>query len=236
MLTYSNQQFVDFRDWDSGALFADIEFVNCRFQSCRVSTTLDPALRSTVRNITFSDCSEDSCTIDCAIVEDVFIDGLRSTGDLLQTFGAVFNHVTLRGRIGEVMISNEIIGTVPGTKEQRDQQRALFREANRKYYERVDWALDIREAEFESFSIRGVPSELVRRDPETQVVVTKERAIEGQWRQLPLQRNLFAVSLDLLLKRGDESVVLVAPKRSKDFKPLLEDIALLRGMQIAEEN
>ncbi len=50
--------------------------------------------------------------------------------------------------------------------------------ANAEYYQNVDWALDIREATFGSFSITAFFA-LVRRAPETTAVVTREAALQG---------------------------------------------------------
>jgi hypothetical protein len=78
--------------------------VQCHFISSRVSITTDPRKRSTVRNMRFIDCEQIGCTLETAIVEDVLEDGFETNG-LFQSWAAVFKHVTLRGRIGSIMIS-----------------------------------------------------------------------------------------------------------------------------------
>src|SRR5229473_493432 len=167
---FEKQKFECFYDRNSSAFFEDIEFRRCRFESCAISMTRDPALRSTVRNMKIIDCEEAGCFVHTAIVEDVLIDGFKTRG-LFQAFGAVYKHVTLRGKLGEIMLSPAVI---PGSTT-KDQQRA-FDEANASYYEGVDWALDISEAECEGLDIRGgVPVHLIRRDPETQMVFKREK-------------------------------------------------------------
>jgi hypothetical protein len=106
--------------------------------------------------------------------------------------------------------------------------------ANAAYYAKVDWALDISEAEFEEGEIQGVPAGLVRRDPATQVVVRRSKALEGQWRQVDLGRTHWATAIEFLLERGDEDVVLVAPKRHRNFHALREGLMALRDSGVAE--
>lgn len=113
-----------------------------------------------------------------------------------------------------------------------DQRR--FDEANAAYYATVDWALDIAEAEFIEAEIQGVPARLIRRDPESQVVVTHEKALEGKWRRIDLAGTYWATSIEFLLNRGDPDVVLVAPKRARDYRRLLDGLKKLRDAGVAD--
>lgn len=225
---FERQELVRFYDQDSGRTFSGIEFRKCSFLSSAISITRKPELRSTVREVKLIQCEERGCALEAAIVENVLVDGLKTHG-LLQAWGAVFKHVTLRGKIGRVMIS-PAVATGMATKAQ---QRA-FDEANAAYYAGVDWALDISEAEFEEGEIQRVPAHLVRRDPATQVVVTREMALQGGWRQLDLSKTHWATSLEFMLKRGDPDVVLVAPKRHRRYRELLEGLRMLRDAGVAE--
>jgi hypothetical protein len=228
MRVFERQEFRRYYDQDSGAIFSDLEFRKCHFQSCVISMALDPRQRSTVRSVTLLGCEQRGCTLDAAIVEDVFVDGLKTNG-LFQAWGAVFKHVTLRGKIGRIMISPAVATGTATSAQQR-----VFNEANAAYYAGVDWALDISEAEFEEGEIQGVPAHLVRRDPATQVVVTREKAMQGHWRSLDLSKTHWATSIEFLLERGDCDVVLVAPKRHRKYRDLLEGLAALRNAGIAE--
>lgn len=225
---FEKQEFKAFYDRDSGRTFSDLEFRSCSFLDSRISITRDPKLRSIVRHVRLIDCEQRGCALSAALIEDVLVDGLRTNG-LLQTWGAAFKHVTLRGRIGRVMMSPAV---ATGTATQ-SQQRA-FDEANAAYYATVDWALDISEAEFEEVDIRRVPARLIRRDPETQVVVTRARAMEGRWRDLDLSRTDWAGWIDLFLKDGDPDLVLVAPKQHRDCRHLLDGLKMLRDVGVAE--
>ena len=228
MRVFEKQEFHSFYDRDSGRIFEDLEFRKCYFEGSAISVTLDPRLRSTVRNVRLIQCARRGCSIWPAVVEDVLVDGLKTNG-LLQTWGAVFKHVTLRGRIDRVMFSSAV---APGQATQ--QQQRAFDEANAAYYASVGWALDISEAEFEEGEIQRVPAHLVRRDAATQVVVKREKAMQGAWRQLDLSKTHWATSLEFLLNRGDADVVLVAPKRHRKYRDLLDGLKALRDAGVAE--
>jgi hypothetical protein len=227
---YENKKFECIYDRDSGRIFSHLQFRNCKFESCRLSITSNPRLRAVVRHVQLVNCSQQGCALECAIVEDVVLDGLESKGQLFQTWGAVFNRVILRGKLDRIMISPFIGAGLASAEVQ-----SAFDTANFEYYKNVSWALDISEAEFKELDIRGLPSRLVRRDPETQIVVTRHKAEQGAWRELPLEKiNFWNVTFDLLLKSKDPDVILMAPKRHPRFKTYLDDLVLLRKEGIAE--
>lgn len=227
MRVFERQQFRSYYDQDSAACFSDLEFRRCSFTSCAISITTNPRLRSTVRNVQLIQCEIRGCAVDTAIVENVLVDGLKTHG-LLQCWGAVFDRVTLRGRIGRVMIS-PMVATAMATKSEQQ----AFDEANAAFYSRVEWALDISEGQFEECDIRRVPARLIRRDPATQVVVTREQAMAGAWRKIDLSRTYWATALQGFLEEGDADTVLVAPKRSRHFKDLLTGLERLREAGVA---
>ena len=229
MEIYRDQRFEDFTDRDSGAVLGDAEFHNCYFEGCALSITDDPERRCTIRNVRLTNCSQRGCSIDPAIIEDVLIDGFDTHGQPVQIWGAVFNRVVLRGKIDRMMISSvvDVMGDKPHV------QRA-FDEANAEYYRNVKWALDISQGEFKELDIRGLPARLIRRDPETQVVVTREKAVEGKWRELPFRERLWATSLNLLLDFNLPDMVLVAPKRHRKFQDYVADLKLLQEAGVAE--
>ena len=229
---FENQTFERFCEDGCGAVYSDFVFRRCTFVNCDVSITDVPQLRSTVRNVQLIDCvrARDPAGLSCPIVEDCLIENLKIE-ELLQTWGAVFKHVTFKGRIGPIMLSNCLCPTFTST----EAMHRIFDEANAQYYSTVDWALDISKAEFtEDCDIRGIPSRLIRRDPETQVVVSREKAMRGDWRKLDLTKTYWAVALDAFLRLGCEDIVLVAPKQAKDFKHLLRGLQSLRKSGVAE--
>ena len=233
MRVLENQQFDGFLGRDSGAVFADMEIRKCRFLSCCVSITENLALRSTVRNVCFSNCEVRACSVNTAILEDILVIDLKTHGRF-DTWGAVFKHVTLKGRIGNLKISDFIIAA-DASPALRHKINLRFQAANAEYYKNVDWALDISKAEFEECDIRGVPGHLVRRDPETQILVTRAKAEAGDWKRLDLSRTYWATAIDVALKEPHYAdMVLVAPKRNPRFKELLAGLNLLRRAGVAE--
>lgn len=225
---FRNRTFDSVFDRDSAAVFGDMEFDRCCFKNCSISITFDPKLRSTVRNVRLADCKLHACSLSSAVIQDVTVDGLKTNG-LFQAWSPVFRHVTFKGYIEDVMISHMV---APGIAT-AEQQRA-FDEANEAFYADVDWALDIKEAEFGDLDLRGVPAKLIKRDPETQVIVTRAKAMKGDWRNLDLTGTHWRVSLEGLLKDGHMDTVLIAPKRHKKFKALLRGLQLLREAGVAE--
>ncbi len=117
-----------------------------------------------------------------------------------------------------------------------EEQQRVFDQANSQFYASVDWALDLTEAEFEECDVRGVPGRLIRRDPSTQVLVTRDAAITGRWRSLDLTGTYWATALDLFLESQMPDIVLVAPKRNKNFRLLAEGLQKLRDCGVAESN
>lgn len=225
---FEGRVFESFYDRNSGRTFSDLEFRRCRFESCAISITRKPHRRSTVRNVRIIDCTEVGCVLDTAIVEDVEVNGLKTNGTF-HTWGAVFSHVTLRGRVGDIMISPTVSPGQASAAEQR-----AFDAAHVTYYEAVDWALDIREAEFDDVDLRGIPGHLVRRDPETQALITRAKALQGKWRQFDLSKTYWPTAIDLFLDGPWDSTVLVAPKHDRSYQVLLDGLRLLRDEGIAE--
>lgn len=228
MKTFEGQEFTQFYDDNSSAVFADLEFIKCSFRSSVISMAREPKMRSIFRNVYLRRCDQRGCTIDAAIIEDSVVENFK-THTLLQCWGAVFKHVTLRGKIGRIMISPAIeTGMAPP-----ERQRA-FDAANADYYTTVDWALDIREAEAEELELQRVPAELVLRDPASQVVIKRDRVIDGRWREIDLSKTHWKTSIEFFLQRGDADVVLVAGKRDRKFRDLVDGLNKLKDAGIAE--
>lgn len=236
MTVIEDREFCDFRDislfpWQRAQVYGDLRFVRCRFESFRVSATLDLKRRSVAKRLQFLDCETGSGFIGPAVVDEVEFVNLK-TRTLLQVWGAAFRHVTLRGRLGRLMIS-DMISMLPTPQAKQD----AFDDANRSFYQEVDWALDISDAEFIDADLRGVPGHLIRIDPATQLLVTREQAIAGTWRQVDLTDTHWDHSLTMLAAHPwMPSKVLVAPKRSPAFKKLLAGLQRLREAGIGQSN
>ena len=119
-----------------------------------------------------------------------------------------------------------------------------FDAANAAYYAQVDWALDLREAAFtDEVDLRGVPGRLVRRNPETQVLILREKVVEGRWRQLDLEQTYWPTALTFFLEHSSlHATVLVVPahvaRRTGLWtrQTLLDGLRRLRDAGVAEPN
>jgi len=230
MRLIENQEFTTFHD-RGGGFYHDLHFKKCKFLSSSISITEDPTKRSVVRNVALEGCRVQGSSVRCAIVEDTVVDGLQ-TANLLQAWGTLFRRVTLKGKVGRLMISPLVSPQHLNTPLQQ-----TFDDERERYYANMDdFALDISKAEAVELEITGIPARLIKRDAETQAVVTRQAALSGEWRELEhVQGTGLAVGIQQLLKArgGTDDIVLVAHKRSRNFKKRLAGIEELRAAGVA---
>lgn len=227
MQSFNGETFRGLKDIDTGRVLQDVELERCTFEGCGLSTTDLPERRTIVRNVVARNCRLAGVSVGPAIFEDVLIDRLV-IHDGVFAWGAVFARVTLRGRIGRIAVRPTLPPEGPPEAARR------IAEANRAFYQTVDWALDISEAEFAHFEAAGIPARLIRRDPETQVVVTRAAAQRGDWRQLDLTGTWWAIALEQLAKGEYPDEVFVAPKRDRKVRQLVAGLRRLQDAGIAE--
>ena len=210
-----------------GAVHEDLEFVQCKVDGGALGDRARrPEDRTVVRRVKATKCAV-SVSVGPVMLDDVEIADLR-TGSALWVKGAVFRHVTLSGKIGSLVLTNHR-WALPEADEQ-----AAFDASAKDFYTTVDWALDISQAQFASLDWRlSIPARLVRRDPETQVVVKRERVLEEKWRKVPLHM-IVAIALENFLQFGHPEMILAASKASKRFKEEMESIEALRQAGIIE--
>lgn len=159
----------------------------------------------------------------------------EKTPGLFQTFGTVFKHVVLQGRFNDLMISNDTLPRGDLNPPYQYISVEQFRAANAEYYSDVNWALDISQGEFKDLEIRDIPARLIRRDPETQVVVTKKRLLACEdWQELAFDAAPWSLSFRRLLNSYCDDMTLIAPKRDRKFPLYMADLQLLRDAGIAE--
>jgi len=171
------------------------------------------------------------------VLSNVTISNLK-TNDLFIVWCPYLNQVKLSGEIGKMKVNAAADTSTVGPMN-KDKQRP-FDDYRKQFYANVEWALDISEARFKEFGIRGVPARLIRRDPESQVLITRERALRvatpGWEEQLDPANKLWPFMISLFLGDGDEDMVLVAPlgaaKAKRDL--LLKGLQELRRIGLAE--
>lgn len=187
----------------------------------------DPAERPVFRNITLRGCAVRDCFFEGALLEDVLIDGLTAPQDPHQrVLACAFHRVALRGRISNVTLLPDL-----GLSHAGLQPR--YRRANGEHWVELisegDWALDISGITSGLDFRSAVPARLVRRDPETQVVVTAEQAAGADWRSVPgLEKSLLGVHIRLLQISDHRDTILIADKSAPDRA---RQVGMLRELQ-----
>ncbi|MCU0657171.1 MAG: hypothetical protein MUF64_18500 [Polyangiaceae bacterium] len=211
--------------------FEGLRLVGCTFDNCGLASTDDPGEMTRISKVELIDCSNFNSQIGPCYLDDVRVENLK-TGDLMLVWAPMLTHVTLAGKTGSIKI-NEFIRRPGITPSQEEAWRAL----RRAHHAQVDWALDISAVRPLGLEIAGVPAAKIRRDPETQVVVTRARLHDG--RQLDSITDLedtLRFTLTSFVKGDAEDAVFVAPtgRPARAFKPVLRGFEALRRAGLAE--
>jgi hypothetical protein len=209
----------------------DLVVRRCRFAMFQHPTQRSVEERPTLRRLTIERCHFTASDLGPVILEDALLDTLwfhRGMWGPQKIVGCAFNRVVVRGRInGSVRFVPSIDWFLHHVLEPAVDDP--FVRENERYYERVDWALDISAAEFTGIEMSwcDIPARLIRRDPETQVVITRESVRRGDWRAACGGSSAW-VAIERFLATGFADTVLVAPIRSKY---LGEDVAAFRRLR-----
>ncbi len=204
--------------------FADAEFDRCRFEGGSLVQYDDPSCGLVVRNVAFRKCRAGKASFHGVRFEQITVDGVMHPS-MVNFKGCLFDQVALSGPVGKIMTS-------PAHSSLDEGLRAEFEVAAQRFYANLNgWALDISEAEFSDAELRQVPGNLVRRDPGTQFLVYKHAAAAADLDTLPDMAKLAA---ERALKSPYDSVVAVAPSRSKGFQEFLDELVVLRERGIAD--
>lgn len=237
MKEYSNENFFGLFDRGEKLLLEDMKFEGCGFTHSGISLTTDVARMTTVRNVDLTNCTIDGVSVGPTVLRNVSITNLR-TSDLFIVWCPYLDRVTLSGEIGKMKVNATASHTTYGPANYAKQKP--FDDYRDQFYAEVEWALDISAARFKEFDIRGVPARLIKRDPESQIVVTRKKALQvatpGWEKRLDPSNKLWPFMINLFLGDGDEDTVLVAPLGAAKAKrdPLLKGLAELRAIGLAE--
>ena len=225
-------------DYALPGLVEDMEFRRCSVDMCQhPARQRDPGDRPVVRGVRFIRCKVAASDLPPVIAEDCVIDTItfhRGIWGAQRIVGSAFRHVVIRGNVtGAVAFTPG--PAFMGFRADRDATTDPYVAANRRYYEDVDWALDISEARFTSVEFAsGIPSSLIRRDPSTQVVLRRSAVIDGRWED-QVDDPLARIWIEDLLRSGFDDTVLVAAKRGRRFAEVMAVIAKLRAVGLVEE-
>lgn len=234
MKEFRSETFSRLFDRGESHRIEDVAFYKCLFENCALSLTEDVTKMSEVRRTEMVDCSIYGCNTGPMVVSEVSISRLK-TNDLLILWSPYLDRVVLSGEIGKIKINAE-----GGTWTADDERQRPFDDYRANFYAGVEWALDISNARFKEFDVRGVPGSMIRRDPESQVLITRERALQvatpGWEEQLGPENKLWPFMVKLFLSDGDADTVFVAPlgasKAKRDL--LLKGLQELRRIGLAE--
>lgn len=234
MKEFKNKAFSRIFDRGNRLCLEDMFFDQCLFENCALSLTQDISRMSEVRRVELVDCAVNGCSTGPLIASEIRISNLK-TSELLILWSPYLDRVELSGEIGKMKVN---VAADPSTRGKPTQK--IFDEFREDFYSSVEWALDISKARFKEFDIRGVPGRLIRRDPESQVLITRDRALQvatpGWERQLDPSNKLWPFMVSLFLGDGDADAVFVAPLGAAKAKrdPLLKGLQELRRIGLAE--
>ncbi|MEU4154461.1 hypothetical protein [Streptomyces sp. NPDC026659] len=223
-MLWEKQEIVGVKSLGSNRVLGPAELDRCVFNGSALAQFDDPHLGLVVRDVTARRCRVIRSLAQGVRFEDVRIDGL-AVASQLNLNGCVFKHVTLAGNIGPLM------ATPPNPSLPQD-VRERFTAGIVAYYADVDWALDISAAAFSAASFYYVPGHLVRRDEETQFLLYRDRLERfGDLARLPLFAQIAARRFEAT---PFDTVVAIAPRRSKHFATYLAELEVLRAEGLAD--
>ena len=214
-----------------------VEFRRCTVRTCQSPAQRTLADRPVVRNVSLVRCHIIVSTAGPVVAEDCTIETItvhRGIWGPQILPGWAFRHVVLRGNVtGSVAL-------LPGPGWNLGPHGPAlddpFVVANDRYYEDVDWALDISEARFTDIVLgSGIPARLIRRDPATQVVITRVALADGRWRDLVSDAGGMSVGFERFLVSGFADTVVVAGTRGRYVAKQLAAFARLRDAGIVAD-
>lgn len=205
--------------------YAGHSFKNCVFDHCIVTRQAVPGDWTIIRDIDLYSVTNNCCSIETAILQDVTLHELKKLGRFpLFLWGCAFKHVTLSGKISSLKINRYVeAGVSAATQSAWDINVAEL-------YSDTDWALDISQARFtSSVSLEAIPGDKIRRDPETQALVTRSQLQSCDWQSIDYGDSAFNVAIDWFLEHSIfDSVVLAARTGAKNAK---SDISVLNALR-----
>lgn len=226
-ISFRQARLVGLGDRDSGRLIVDVVLDRCEIESCDLSITEHPELRTVVRNVVLRDCSVRGCGVWAAILDEVVVENLKCY-NMLMCCGPALRHVALRGDIGQVMFS-----PLHFPSRFRCPIVPALREHNRLFYQSVDWAIDVREVRARDLGLAGIPGHLVRRDPANSIHLSVKSVAKGDWRAITATTPC-GVAIERMFDYSLDDIVVLAPCRGRYRQSELDAYAKLRDAGMAE--
>jgi hypothetical protein len=228
-----------FRTWDMPAppmRMGNAHFRCCSFDKCSLSSQRDPQKMMEIHDVRLEKCRLIECGMRRVILTDVLIEEPKieeyDRSELLLIWGCFFKHVTLRGSTGNINLNGRTYDSRPDLIP--PPMHEAFENARKKFYDQLDWALDIRDVSLRGLRIDGIPAHLIRRDPATQALVKRSKLLDGAWQKVDLEGTWWKAEISSHLSDGEGDLVLVAPRRDRSFSKQVDGIKRLRDAGIAE--
>lgn len=189
-----------------------------RFEGC-VFDYLAIAAPLAIRDVTFLGCTFIQCSVldraTGATFSDVVFDRFAIKGKPCFLAGLDLRRVTFRGKNRGTLILQQFPQSVLSRTGRED-----------------DWAVDISSGEFSGLELRGLPSRLVRRNPEIHGVIRRERLLDGKWRKLSL--GVARIVLEDIEDGEQEDGLFLVNTLDRKWRERAEDLAKLRKAGIAD--
>ncbi|OIV39140.1 hypothetical protein BIV57_02070 [Mangrovactinospora gilvigrisea] len=201
----------------------DADLTGCTFKGGTLAQYEDPAFGLRVHDVTLRDCRTAPFVLHGIEFRNIAVDRL-TCGARLTPRACVFQHVTLSGAMPDLML-------MPAHSSLSAEVQEAFAAGAEHYYKDVDWALDISQGTFKDAEFSGVPGHLVKRDPATQFLLHRSSAEHADTEGLSDRARSY---LAKARKHRFDSIVIVAPTRSKYFDAVLADLEDLRTRGLAE--
>jgi hypothetical protein len=202
--------------------------------NCRVSGTTFhnnhtarprlPSDRVWIKDVTVHQCRHFACSAFGARFEDVLVQDVK--GDRSFLWGCTYSRVTFCGSIAGILFRWQV-----DPNDARLSREFLLESA--RYYQSVEWALDLRDAKFTFLqSMVGVPSRLIRRNPKHHFVLhlesARKLAVDGEvdtlWRSLATE----------LVDLGLPDSTIIVPSNTKSQKVDWETARKLQAQGVLE--
>jgi uncharacterized protein YjbI with pentapeptide repeats len=238
MKEYKNQEFKDYR-FSPEVEIRDRKFVKCNFNSCRLSVPFNiiPEERTKVINCSFENCEFSGSNFQSkGFLQKVLFHNI-SQNDYMSIGGVIFDRVTFKGKFDKWILDSNHRGMVVNFNSITESEYTVLDNYAQEQYEKIDWALDISEADFKECELRSsIPAHLVKRNPETQMLIKYEKVIRSNWeKNSTLKGNRGEVFCRWVANTYKMDTVIVAPVRNKKlFAEYMEGIQRLRAEGIGE--
>jgi uncharacterized protein YjbI with pentapeptide repeats len=229
MKNFKNILFDRWESEGSNSIYENLMFEKCTFQGIKMRETLNPQKRNYFKNITLSNCIQTNCIIEQAIFENLKISNLNNKS-LVQSWGALFKNCVFEGKIGRIMLSENVTLEDVNLIDK-------FKDSSKDFYKNINLAIDISKAEFLEFDNRCIPAQLIKRDPETQVIIKRNNLLKfNNFNTLvDFEETNFNRHFELFMERNLDDMILIAPKMNKKKFPMcLRVINRLVEINVAE--